>query len=52
MFFCSFIVEFFRETTGYRYMRWLQKRFGKESAAAMVRAVNNVERGSNREEEP
>ena len=37
---------------GYRYMRWLQKRFGKESAAAMVRAVNNVERGWNREEEP
>ena len=37
---------------GYPYMRWLQKRFGKESAAAMVRAVNNVERGSNREEEP
>jgi uncharacterized protein (UPF0548 family) len=28
---------------GYRYMRWLQKRFGKESAAAMVRAVNNQE---------
>ena len=37
---------------GYPYMRWLQKRFGKESAAAMVRAVNNVERGPNREEEP
>ena len=37
---------------GYPYMRRVQKRFGKESAAAMVRAVNNVERGSNREEEP
>src|SRR5271157_5564244 len=37
---------------GYRYMRRLQKRFGRESAAAMVRAVNNVERVSNREEKP
>lgn len=27
---------------GYPYMRWLQKRFGRESAAAMVRATNEV----------
>ncbi len=37
---------------GYPFVRRVQKRFGKESAAAMVRAVDNVERGSNREEEP
>jgi uncharacterized protein (UPF0548 family) len=35
---------------GYRYMRRLQKRFGSESAAAMVRAVGNPERGAKREE--
>ena len=35
---------------GYRYMRRLQKRFGRESAAAMVRAVGNPERGTNGEE--
>ena len=37
---------------GYPFVRRVQKRFAKASAAAMVRAVNNVERGSNREEEP
>ena len=37
---------------GYPFVRRLQKRFGRESAAAMVRAVNHVERGSNREEKP
>ena len=31
---------------GYRYMRRLQKRFGRESAAAMVRAVGNPGRGT------
>ncbi len=30
---------------GYPYMRRVQKRFGRESAAAMVRAVGNPERG-------
>jgi uncharacterized protein (UPF0548 family) len=35
---------------GYRYMRRLQKRFGRESAAAMLRAVGNPERGTNGEE--
>lgn len=34
---------------GYRYMRRLQKRFGRESAAAMVRAVGNPERGEHGE---
>ncbi len=34
---------------GYPYMRRLQKRFGRESAAAMVRAVGNQERGKNGE---
>ena len=34
---------------GYPYMRRLQKRFGRESAAAMVRAVGNPERGTNGE---
>ena len=37
---------------GYPFVRRVQKRFAKASAAAMVRAVNNVERGSNREKEP
>ena len=37
---------------GYPFVRRVQKRFAKASAAAMLRAVNNVERGSNREEEP
>lgn len=35
---------------GYRYMRRLQKRFGRESAAAMMRAVGNPEPGTNGEE--
>jgi uncharacterized protein (UPF0548 family) len=35
---------------GIRYMRRLQKRFGSESAAAMVRAVGHPGRGANREE--
>jgi uncharacterized protein (UPF0548 family) len=35
---------------GYRYMRRFQKRFGSESAAAMVRAVGHPGRGANREE--
>ncbi len=37
---------------GYPFVRRVQKRFAKASAAAMLRAVSNVERGSNREEEP
>jgi len=37
---------------GYPFVRRVQKRFAKASAAAMLRVVNNVERGSNREEEP
>ena len=37
---------------GYPFVRRVRKRFAKVSAAAMLRAVNNVERGSNREEEP
>jgi len=37
---------------GYLFVRRVQKRFAKASAAAMLRVVNNVERGSNREEEP
>lgn len=36
---------------GYPYMRWLQRCFGRESASSMVRAVNDVEQGSSREEE-
>lgn len=35
---------------GYRYMRRLQKRFGRESAAAMMRAVGNPEPGTYGEE--
>ena len=37
---------------GYAFVRRVQKRFAEASAAAMLRVVNNVERGSNREEEP
>ena len=37
---------------GYPFVRRVQKRFAEASAAAMLRVVNNVERGSNREEEP
>jgi uncharacterized protein (UPF0548 family) len=36
---------------GYPYMRRVQKRFGRESAAAMLKAVNGVERGLNREKQ-
>ena len=31
----------FLARSGYRYMRWVQKRFGRESAAAMRRAVGH-----------
>jgi uncharacterized protein (UPF0548 family) len=41
--------QWFLSRLGYRYMRRLQKRFGRESAAAMVRAVGNPERGKNLE---
>ena len=37
---------------GYRYMRRLQERFGRESAAAMVRVVGNPERGKDFESGP
>lgn len=37
---------------GYRYMRRLQKRFGRESAAAMRRSVGNPERVTNGEDRP
>ena len=37
---------------GYPYLRRVQKRFGRESAAAMLRAVSSMELGSNRDEKP
>lgn len=37
---------------GYRYMRRLQKRFGRESAAAMRRTIGNPEHMMNGEEGP
>ena len=37
----SFIVAVELTRLGYSYMRRVQERFGKESAAAMVRAVQN-----------
>ena len=32
---------FFLTRLGYPYMRWVQRRFGRESAAAMLRVVNH-----------